>query len=117
MAELFEHASREDRQRALEKYGAVMHAAFCELIALHRLERTLHREAHARSSSDPYAEERVAKAEKQKKYLQKKVGTAMKAMGPQDVQRLRAFSTQLINRDLSSSDDVIIEDVLRRLTS
>lgn len=117
MAADFDHATREDRQQALEKYGAVMHRMFCGLIALHRLERTINKVVLARTNSDPYAEERVAKAQSQKKALLETVSNAWKALDKTDQARCKMFSAELMHRDLSSNDDVIIEDVLRRLRS
>lgn len=104
--EAFEHGSREVRAQAQAMYGEVMHRFFRGLIALHRLRRMKLKER------DAWKEEEAAKREK---VINEALASALRDMGTEDKARVKAFSAELVNRDLSSNDDVIIADVLRRL--
>ena len=102
--ETYEQAPRQLREKAQAAYGVVMYKLFCGLIALHRIRKIMLRD------------EVPAGTEERKKWLEELLANVLKQLGPDDKARAKAFSAELMRADLSSHDDVIIEDVLRKVT-
>ena len=96
-------SDRQHVNQQLANYGDVMREAFKHMIALKRwdsLGRPLDpQEKHARGVS-------IYHMARFKRFLQ-----------PDDWTKLQRFYLELDRVDMTSSDDVVIDDVLRRVTS
>ena len=97
-----------DRQhvgRELEAYGTTMHELFKHMLAIKRWE-------HVKKNRRLEREEDAARA-----VSIKTVGGMKRFLQPDDWTKLQRFYLELDRVDMTSSDDVVIDDVLRRVTS
>ena len=97
-----------DRQhvgRELEAYGKTMYELFKHMLAIKRWE-------HVKKVRRLEREEEAARA-----VSIKTVGGMKRFLQPDDWTKLQRFYLELDRVDMTSSDDVVIDDVLRRVTS